>query len=695
MPTESMKIVIGADLGGAISGIGKLTDAMAGIGSEANQAAGSLNKIPSALRPIDPKRMLELRDAVQRFKQDVASFPKTPIPDPFRNIPKGANAAGFALSNVGRVAQDLPFGFIGIQNNLNPLLESFQRLKAETGSSKAALQALGSSLIGAGGIGLALSVVSSAILIFQNGISGFNSKSKEATDAANKLKDSIKSIADIQNEATGSAQGQIAALNALLNIVTDTAKSEEIRKKGLKEIEEIDKRLTKGINLQASSLQVLRKRVEEYTEALINQAIVEKFKDSIADVAIAIGAAEAEEKKANATRQRANTELEKAQANYKKVADALKDSNGLLREGSQANLELEKASVAVAKAQSQFNLADAAARTKSETVTKLLEDRILKTNELNEAQLRALKLPKIRGGDEEVDTLKRRIEALKELQGLTGLTGDQQVELVRLEMQLITRDGKKLGFTSNDIQDYKDAILEKAFPKDTFEFGGALHLLKVKVGLEPIIIDKQKPLTDAVKFDIAKDLNLDKIPVNFADPIIKQMEAIGQKMEEVALTDQALETANVLSNVLGPAFDQVFTAITSGQNAFNAVGDALKRLVADMIQAVVRAAALAAIFSLIFPGGSGGLNFLGAFKKFLGGGFADGGVASGPKSGYLALLHGTELIIPMDKIGQANPGQLRGSSIDAMQRIIVEGKISGEDIHLSNRRVNRRHGRMF
>ena len=52
------------------------------------------------------------------------------------SVAKGADQAGFALTNLSRVAQDAPFGFIGIQNNLNPLLESFQRLKSETAYTK-------------------------------------------------------------------------------------------------------------------------------------------------------------------------------------------------------------------------------------------------------------------------------------------------------------------------------------------------------------------------------------------------------------------------------------------------------------------------------------------------------------------------------------------------------------------------------
>ena len=62
-------------------------------------------------------------------------------------VKSGSNQAANALTNLGRVAQDAPFGFIGIQNNLNPLLESFQRLKAESGSTGGALKALAGSII--------------------------------------------------------------------------------------------------------------------------------------------------------------------------------------------------------------------------------------------------------------------------------------------------------------------------------------------------------------------------------------------------------------------------------------------------------------------------------------------------------------------------------------------------------------------
>lgn len=112
-------------------------------------------------------------------------------------VKSGSNQAANALTNLGRVAQDAPFGFIGIQNNLNPLLESFQRLKAESGSTGGALKALAGSLIGPAGLGLALSVGSGLLVAFGDEISdllgltfGLTKEQKELNKAIDGFKTS-------------------------------------------------------------------------------------------------------------------------------------------------------------------------------------------------------------------------------------------------------------------------------------------------------------------------------------------------------------------------------------------------------------------------------------------------------------------------------------------------------------------------
>ena len=81
-----------------------------------------------------------------------------------------------ALTNFSRIAQDAPYGMIGITNNLNPMLESFQRLAATEGGTKKALQAMAAGLTGPAGVGIALAVVSSLVVAFGDDIGLFIDK---------------------------------------------------------------------------------------------------------------------------------------------------------------------------------------------------------------------------------------------------------------------------------------------------------------------------------------------------------------------------------------------------------------------------------------------------------------------------------------------------------------------------------------
>lgn len=118
-----------------------------------------------------------------------------------------SNQATNALTNLSRVAQDAPYGFIGIANNLNPLLESFQRLSVGAKDAGTSLtKELGKALTGPAGIGLALGVVSSLLIKFGDDINAFITKQLSGlgkafyleTDIVNKAGESfIKASTDI------------------------------------------------------------------------------------------------------------------------------------------------------------------------------------------------------------------------------------------------------------------------------------------------------------------------------------------------------------------------------------------------------------------------------------------------------------------------------------------------------------------
>lgn len=151
-------------------------------------------------------------------------------------VAKGSNQAAFALTNLGRVAQDAPFGFIGIQNNLNPLLESFQRLKAETGTTGGALKALGSALTGPAGIGIALAVVSSAITFYTMWQQKAKKATNDTTDANKSFVDSLDGLNAARLKGEQDGQKELVRLNLLYKATQDTTISLQDRNKAYDEL---------------------------------------------------------------------------------------------------------------------------------------------------------------------------------------------------------------------------------------------------------------------------------------------------------------------------------------------------------------------------------------------------------------------------------------------------------------------------
>jgi hypothetical protein len=116
----------------------------------------------------------------------------TTLGQEMNKVGRPASDATNALTNLSRVAQDAPYGFIGIANNLNPLLESFQRLQKESGSSANALKSMAAGLAGPAGIGLALGVVSSLLVTYGKDISNFIAKTLDGTNAVKENAEAIK-----------------------------------------------------------------------------------------------------------------------------------------------------------------------------------------------------------------------------------------------------------------------------------------------------------------------------------------------------------------------------------------------------------------------------------------------------------------------------------------------------------------------
>jgi hypothetical protein len=122
--------------------------------------------------------------------------------------------------------------------------------------------------------------------------------------------------------------------------------------------------------------------------------------------------------------------------------------------------------------------------------------------------------------------------------------------------------------------------------------------------------------------------------------------------------------ANSLAEIGAGVFTDLGNAMLTGQDMGEALANTFKKLAADLAQMVIKALIFKAIMAAITGGGSevAGVSSLATALP----GFADGGIASGPKSGYPALLHGTEAVL--------NPGQFKNLTSNMMNMGAMQGK---------------------
>jgi hypothetical protein len=538
---EQLKIVIDADVQKAVKGIKDLDKTF----KSTQNSADSFGKT--------------ITSASQKATAALAKIPNT------------SNSATFALTNLGRVAQDLPFGFLGIANNLNPLLESFQRLKAESGSTKTALKALGSSLMGAGGLGFALSAVSSLLIVFGDKIFGAGKKAKDGSEQ-------IRSALDIIGDSTASVQGDIAKINSLTLAFKD-ASSLEKQTRILNELKDVSKTYFGDLKAGKTTFEEISKAANQYTEALVSQAIVKGFSDEISKV---------------------SGELSKAKVKYREAAIASSNYNEQLkkirdlpeREHQRSiaftTLELEKQLNGVVALQGEFNR---------------LSDEI--QNAVGESL--KFKSPTVDTGlKKTTDDLLQRMQAFVKEFGDVFVVPDLEISFTNTEAKV-----KAAAIKLND--DINKGLLI------TRTFGTRQIQIPVELDLsfkESLQKTRDNLFKNANIFGDNTKIIKGIVP-GASEDVVKRQKALFDEMQK-----NILATAGLVTDVLSPAFTGAFDAITNGGNAMKSFFDGLKDSVSQLIKKLITAAIEASALKALGFVTTGGLSsFGGIFSSLLGGAF--------------------------------------------------------------------------
>jgi len=301
-----MEIVIGADISELISGINKASEEMLKFKKQAqdniiasaftsaikpiNQLESEISALNNAIKnTTSVTELKKLNDQAQKLERQINNMKVIGFETSLHKIelaakgatgslakvgPGGANQAAFALQNLGRVAQDAPFGFIGIANNINPLLESFQRLKVESGSSGGAIKALVASLAGAGGLGLAVSLGSAALSLFGMAMQKSGSEAKKAAEKVDEYGKLIKDIASKTAE-------QVSSIDILVKAYERENLSHGQRITIINKLKEISPEYFGQLKSEKTSVDALTVAYNAYAKSIDNSIIADIKKDRL------------------------------------------------------------------------------------------------------------------------------------------------------------------------------------------------------------------------------------------------------------------------------------------------------------------------------------------------------------------------------------------------------------------------------
>ena len=180
----------------------------------------------------------ELNSDINQAKQQLSGLKKSVATtgQSFNTMTPQVANGGNALMQFSRIAQDAPYGIIGIGNNLTATAEAFGYLKQQTGSTGGALKALAGSIMGTGGILLAVSLVTTAFTYMaQNGLTVGDVYDK----LTGKFNESKKALTDLGVEAAKTSGTEISSLRSLVSVAQDDTKSRQDRLLAVKNLQDM------------------------------------------------------------------------------------------------------------------------------------------------------------------------------------------------------------------------------------------------------------------------------------------------------------------------------------------------------------------------------------------------------------------------------------------------------------------------
>jgi hypothetical protein len=474
--------------------------------------------------------------------------------------------ANTSLTNLARVAQDAPFGFIAIANNLDPLVSSFQALSKESGGTGKALLTLSSALIGPAGVALGVSVLTSTITTLIQKYGSFGAAVQALTGS---LSDQAKAQNIINKELTdniGQYTQQIAQLSTLASLSQD---------------------VSIGYEQQAKASKLLRQEVDGI---VVSQDLAKNKQE----------------------------ELSAGTIDYaKKVIAARVTLQGFNQVIGQTATEYAKA---VVEGASFTDFFVGAVNKITSFVTALKGGNLELAGQIARLDFAALAQKRYQ---DRVDGLKKAIgtsvNALSDFTRQQIAAGIQIDDLFGKEIKGEKESQREKKKTTAEAKRQTEELRNRRAELERFEFVNdriRARALERPTGIEQLMQRAQEAARQQQQQSAQQQfLGLGQIggtggAVERARQQISRFIAATDEARAAslgALQSQAENITTVFASTLGPAIDGIFNALASGQDVIKNLGLTFKRLVIDIAATVIKTLALQAILAALSGGASAGV----------------------------------------------------------------------------------------
>lgn len=228
-----------------------------------------------------PEKLSKVAKGAQDVDQKMAKVAAT--------TGQGSGSATYALTNFNRVVQDAPYGLMGVANNIDPMMTSFQKLKAETGSTSAAFKAMAGTLSGPMGVLFGINAVVFAAQVLPGLLAKISKSSLDVSKDFRKMRDAVVEKTFATNEDIKKLVVQQLQIESVTSAMKKNSLSTQDKKYWIAELnkeykpylEQLEGHKVSEKNL-AIALNSVNQQLSAKIDNMINEKIVEKMAEEIA-----------------------------------------------------------------------------------------------------------------------------------------------------------------------------------------------------------------------------------------------------------------------------------------------------------------------------------------------------------------------------------------------------------------------------